>query len=113
MKRLIKDINTLPFINLLNMTQPESKKLVLDWVFINGQIWFKPRKVVNEIHLNRSLIYSILKTFHNKKILEKTNIMNGRQNTIKYKLDRKFIANLLYMSIDSLELILDVVDPYV
>ena len=99
---MIKPLNTLPFINLLNMTQPESKKLVLDWIFNNGHIWFKPRKVVNEIHLNRSLIYSILKTFHNYKILEKVNTMNGRQNTIKYRLDRKYIAYLLYMSIESL-----------
>lgn len=95
------------------MKQPQSKKVVLDWIFNNGNSWFRPRKAINEIKLNSSLTYKTLKTFHKKKILIKSVTIIGKQNRIKYKLNNEFITNLLYDIIDSLELMLDKVDPHV
>lgn len=105
--------NTLFFINALGMNKPESKQKVLDWILEHGIEWFKPRNAVDGVYLNRSLIYSILRTFHNEKILTKSVIQYGKQTTIKYKLDTKVVTNKLEEILESLEIMHDVVNPYV
>ena len=96
------------------MNKPESKQKVLDWILEHGREWFKPRKAVDGIYLNRSLVYSILKTLHTKQILMKSvTIERGKQRAIKYKLNNRGITKLLEEILESLEIMHDVVNPYV
>ena len=95
------------------MNKPESTAKVLDWILEHGRVWFKPRKAVDEIYLNRSLVYMTLKQFCKKQLLIKSVQKVGKQNRIEYKLNEKYLKEILLEIIDSLELILDVVDPYV
>ena len=96
------------------MSKPESKQKVLDWILQNDIEWFKPREAVDGIYLNRSLVYSILKTFHKRQILMKSvTIQQGKQKSIKYKLDTKYVTKQLEQILDSLEIMHDVLNPYV
>ena len=107
------EINTLFFINALRMNKPESKQKVLDWILEHGREWFKPRNAVDGIYLNRSLIYSTLRTFHNENILIKYVTQNGKQNNIKYKLNIHAVTNILEEILESLEIMHDEINPYV